>query len=224
MRHPDAQEKILSELRSIFADAKDELALSFDSLQPSYLPYIAAVFNESLRFYPPVPVELKECTAETTFPDGTWLPKGSVVMWAIWAMGRSKKTWGADAHEFRPERWLVACDEGQPLTLKTMSAFAFPVFNGGPRACLGKKMAELLAAHVIARLIWKYDFAEVLDRHARFGESSKERRSQNSLTLPMEGGLPCRVRRKDSGAAGSPCHADFRDEVTFNYRKAQSLD
>ena len=203
MRHPDAQQKILSELRSTFAEAEDELLLSFDTVQPSYLPYIAAVFNESLRFYPPVPVELKESTAETTFPDGTWLPKGSVVMWATWAMGRSKNTWGDDADDFRPERWLIVGDEGEPLTLKTMSAFVFPVFNGGPRACLGKRMAELLAVHVIASLIWKYDFAEVLGKETMSGEILNERRSQNSLTLPMDGGLPCYVRRKDSGAGES---------------------
>lgn len=200
MRHPSAQKNILSELRSTFAEAEDELPLSFDTVQLSSLPYIAAVFNESLRIYPPVPVELKESTAETTFPDGTWLPKGSVVMWATWAMGRSKKIWGDDADDFRPERWLIAEDGGESWTLKMMSAFAFPVFNGGPRACLGRRMAELLAVHVIASLIWKYDFAEVFDKDTTPGETPKERRSQNSLTLPMEGGLPCYVRRKDSGA------------------------
>lgn len=199
MRHPDAREKVLSELRLTFAEAKDGLPLSFENLQLPYLPYIAAVFNESLRLYPPVPVELKESTAETTFPDGTWLPKGSVVMWATWAMGRSKSMWGEDADEFRPERWLVARDEGNPLTLKTMSAFAFPVFNGGPRSCLGKKMAELLAVYVIASLTWKYNFLEVFDKETKRGDRPKERRSQNSLTLPMAGGLPCRVRRKGSG-------------------------
>ena len=203
MRHPDAQENILSELNSTFAEAKDELPLSFDTVQPSCLPYIAAVFSESLRLYPPVPVELKESTTETTFPDGTWLPKGSVVMWAIWAMGRSKTTWGDDADEFRPERWLIAGDGDEPLRLKTMSAFAFPVFNGGPRICLGKKLAEILAVYVIARLIWKYDFTEVIDKATTPGEIPKERRSQNSLTLPMEGGLPCQVQRKKSRAPES---------------------
>ena len=197
MRHPDAQEKILSELRSTFAEAKDELPLSIETVQSSSLPYVSAVFNESLRFYPPVPIELKESTAETTFPDGTWLPKGAVVMWAPWAMGRSKNLWGDDADIFRPERWLEIGNEGERLTLKAMSPFVFPVFNGGPRACLGKRMAELLAAYIIARLIWKYEFAEVFDKP---GEGPQERRSHSSLTLPMEGGLPCYVRRKDSGA------------------------
>ena len=197
MRHPDAQENILSELRSTFAEAKDELPLSIETVQSSSLPYVSAVFNESLRFYPPVPIELKESTAETTFPDGTWLPKGAVVMWAPWAMGRSKNLWGDDADIFRPERWLETGNEGERLTLKAMSPFAFPVFNGGPRACLGKRMAELLAAYIIAHLIWKYEFAEVFDKP---GEAPKERRSHSSLTLPMEGGLPCYVRRKDFGA------------------------
>ena len=203
MRNPDTQEKILSELRSTFAGAQDVLPLSFETVQSSLL-YVSAVFNESLRFYPPVPIELKESTAETTFPDGTWLPKGAVVMWAPWAMGRSKNLWGEDADNFRPERWLVAGGKGERSTLMTVSPFAFPVFNGGPRACLGKKMAELLAAYIIARLIWSFDFTEVFDKESKSGEAPEERRSHSSLTLPMEGGLPCYVRRRDFRAKGVP--------------------
>ena len=187
----------------MFAGAQDELPLSVEAVQSS-LPYVSAVFNESLRFYPPVPIELKESTAETTFPDGTWLPKGAVVMWAPWAMGRSKNLWGEDADNFRPERWLVAGDGVERLTLKTVSPFAFPVFNGGPRACLGKRMAELLAAYVIARLIWRYEFVEVFDKETKSGEAPEERRSHSSLTLPMDGGLPCYVRRRDSRAREVP--------------------
>lgn len=192
----------------MFAGAQDELPLSFETVQTS-LTYVSAVFNESLRFYPPVPIELKQSTAETTFPDGTWLPKGAVVMWAPWAMGRSKKLWGEDADSFRPERWLVAGDEGERLTLKTVSPFAFPVFNGGPRACLGKRMAELLAAYIIARLIWRYEFVEVFDKETKSGEARAERRSHSSLTLPMDGGLPCYVRRRDSSVRGVPMTSSY---------------
>ena len=197
MRRPIIQEHILKELQSVFTPANGRLPLSFDSVQPSFLPYTAAAFNEVLRFYPPVPVELKECTSPTTFPDGTWLPKGAIVIWVTWAMGRSKNIWGEDADEFRPERWLIPnANEGSP-SLKSMSAFEFPVFNGGPRSCLGKKMAELLAVFVIASLVWRYEFEEIRDEKLSSGESPKERLSQNSLTLPMEGGLPCYVRRRD---------------------------
>ena len=94
-------------------------------------------------------------------------------------MNRSRLIWGDDADEFRPERWL---EDG---CLISRTAFEFPVFNGGPRTCLGKKMAEAVAVQVIATFILKFDF-ELLD--------DKERISKNSLTLPMEGGLPCKVR------------------------------
>lgn len=196
MRHPTAVQRIIEELRACAPTTDDrcKILLSYDFLQSSFLPYTAAVFDEALRFYPPVPVELKECTAPTTFPDGTWLPKGAVVMWVTWAMGRSKNIWGEDADDFRPQRFLVEDQNAKP---KTINAFEFPVFNGGPRSCLGKKMAELLGVHVIASLVWRYDFEEFSDHKPKPGEAPPERRSQNSLTLPMEGGLPCFVRRRD---------------------------
>lgn len=188
MRHPDAQKSMIDELDNVYSTSHEK-PFSYDALQSNILPYTMAVFNETLRLYPPVPVELKECTAETTFPDGTWLPKGSVLMWAPWSMGRSKQIWGEDADLFKPERWISKDADGS-LSLVTKTAFEFPVFNGGPRSCLGKKMAELLAVRVLADLVWRYKFEEV----KRNG--GDERVPQNSLTLPMEGGLPCLVYQR----------------------------
>lgn len=211
MRHPTVQQKLLEELRAAFPDSGHHLPVSFDSVQPSSLPYTMAVFNESLRLYPPVPIEIKECTADSTFPDGTNLPKGSVVMWVPWAMGRSHQIWGEDANEFLPERWLLldnelkqpepemavdVKDKNKPARLVSKSAFEFPVFNGGPRSCLGKKLAELLAVSVIASLIWNYDFEEIIDDKLGGCGPGNARLSQDSLTLPMEGGLPCLVHMR----------------------------
>jgi len=112
---------------------------------------------------------------------------------------------------------------GKP-SLLAKSAYENPVFNAGPRTCLGKKMAELLAVYVVAALVWEYEFEEVVEEGVdgrttegaggsgggeawRFGKGwgfggerggggRRERVSQNSLTLPMEGGLPVRVRRR----------------------------
>ena len=199
MRHPSVQDLIMSELRNTLATASHSLHLSFESVQSSVLPYTSAVFNEVLRLYPPVPIEIKECTTATTFPDGTWLPKGAVVMWATWALGRSKKIWGDDADDFRPERWLVSEEGGSP-TLKSVSSYEYPVFNAGPRLCVGKKMAELLAVYVISILIWKYEFLEFFGKVSNGERGPIERKSRNSLTLPMEGGLPCYVRRRGEGS------------------------
>jgi cytochrome P450 len=174
MRNPQVVNRIRDETRPLVVSTTESKIL-----QPSVLPYTMAVFYETLRLYPPVPFEIKQCEEPTTLPDGTFLPASSVVVWCTWAMNRSELIWGEDAHVFRPERWL----EDGKLISKT--AFEYPVFNGGPRTCLGKRMAESVAVMVIAKLIWEFEFV--------LGEQ-KERISKNSLTLPMEGGLPCRVK------------------------------
>jgi cytochrome P450 len=188
MRNPSKLEAARSEAKIVvkaIANSRGASKLmNFDTaaLRPSVLPYITAVFYEALRLYPPVPFELKQCEKATTLPDGTFLPKGAILVWCTWAMNRSHLIWGSDAEEFKPERWL----EDGVLISKT--AFEYPVFNGGPRTCLGKKMAESVAVQVIATMVLKFDFQLTDD---------KERVSKDSLTLPMEGGLPCQVRGRD---------------------------
>jgi cytochrome P450 len=184
MRNPEVVDRLRQELVSSSTNTADIIpSLESSILRPAALPYTMAVFYETLRLYPPVPIELKQCEQASTLPDGTFLPKSAVVVWCIWAMNRSKLIWGEDADLFIPERWI---EDGK---LATKSAYEFPIFNGGPRTCLGKKMAECIAAMVIARLIWGFEFVPV---------DEKERISRNSLTLPMEGGLPCLVRSRSS--------------------------
>jgi cytochrome P450 len=174
MRHPGVVKSIRDEVASTLPGSK--VFINTAAFVPSALPFVTATFYEALRLYPPVPFELKQCEQSTTLPDGTYLPKSAILIWCTWAMNRSKLIWGHDADQFRPERWI----EDGALIPKT--AFEYPVFNGGPRTCLGKKMAEVVAVQVIATLILKFDF-EAMD--------GRERISKNSLTLPMEGGLPC---------------------------------
>jgi cytochrome P450 len=181
MKHRYISGKVRNEVQQILASASVESSeepLDSTIFSPPAMPYTMAVFYESLRLYPPIPFEIKQVTAPTTLPDGTHLPATSVVLWCPWAMNRSRLTWGGDADSFRPERWLV---DGK---LINKSASEFSVFNGGPRTCLGKKMAELIAVQVIATMAWLFDFMPVVE----------ERVSKSSLTLPMDGGLPCLVR------------------------------
>ncbi|PNH36819.1 hypothetical protein VD0002_g6022 [Verticillium dahliae] len=168
MRHPHVLAKVRQEVGRPFDGDRDI----------ADLPYTHAVFNEALRLYPPIPFEIKQAIEHTTLPDGTFLPKGSVVVWCPWAMNRSYTTWGADADDFRPERWL---EDGK---VANRSAAEFPVFNGGPRTCLGKRMAEVTAVHVIAVMGSTFTFEPT---------GHEERVSKSSLTLPMNGGLPVRV-------------------------------
>jgi cytochrome P450 len=199
MRHPKVEASIKVELSRNSSRARD--LDNIENIQPHSFPTIYSTFAETLRLFPPVPFEIKESTADTVFPDGTFVPTGSVVLWVPWAMGRSTRIWGADALEFQPSRWRLGTDndrhrvesndhDATHVKFLQKSAYEHPVFNAGPRACLGKKMAELLAVYVIASLMRDYEFEECL------GEGGQERISANSLTLPMEGGLPCRVRER----------------------------
>lgn len=161
-------------------------ALPFDPtlFTPTSLPYTHAVFNETLRLYPPIPIEIKQALSSTTLPDGTRLPAGCIVVWCVWALNRARATWGPDTDQFRPERWLSSANNHR-------GAAEFPVFNGGPRLCLGKTMAERVAVQVIASVAWAFDFVPAYE--------GTERRSKSSLTLPMEGGLPVFVKIRNRG-------------------------
>ena len=183
MRNPTKIEAIRNEVSCVLntESSQNDSKLNMTAVRPTLMPYVMAVFYEALRLYPPVPFEMKQCEQANTMPDGTFLPKNTILIWCTWAMNRSRLIWGDDADLFRPERWL----ENGNLIPKT--AFEYPVFNGGPRTCLGKKMAELVAVQVIATLVLKFDFNAV---------DQRERISKNSLTLPMEGGLPCYVRTR----------------------------
>lgn len=109
-------------------------------------------------------------------------------------MNRSHTIWGDDADAFRPERWLVRDSEADAVKVTTRSAHEFPVFNGGARTCLGRKMAELIAVQVIAAVVWTFDFVPAYE--------GRERRSKSSLTLPMDGGLPVFVKVRNRGMGG----------------------
>ena len=243
MRHPSALASLREEIASTFlfhpATHQDAIEgnpsteplqqLRVADLQPIILPRTMAIFNESLRLHPPVPFEIKQCQVYTTLPDATFLPRESIIVWCIWAMNRSREIWGDDPDSFRPERWLsspaataASADDGHhhhegsdnAVALIAKSPFEFPVFNAGPRSCLGKKMAELMACWVLVQMWSEFEFDEAPDLDDTAGAPRKEqeqeqeqeferrgarkpRRSKNSLTLPMEGGLPCYVRLRD---------------------------
>lgn len=185
MKNPKAVQEIREEMEC-HLHAKGQSTATAGELMAmlqdiASFPYIHAVFNEALRIYPPIPFEIKQAVQAATLPDGTFLPQGSIVVWCPWAMNRSLLTWGPDADTFRPGRWLV---DGKVMN---RSAAEFPVFNGGPRTCLGKRMAELIAVQVIGTMVWEFDFEAA---------EPGDRVSKSSLTLPMKGGLPCRVKAR----------------------------
>lgn len=104
------------------------------------LPYLQAVVKEGLRMWPPVSgLGFKLVPPGGEHINGYFVPGGTEIGQAFLAVGRSKRTWGADADIFRPERWLCA----SPDDLKRMNHAVDTHFGGGKFSCLGKPIAMM---------------------------------------------------------------------------------
>ena len=192
LRHPGSMNRLLDSLKRDLPKPEQDgdRFLSYELLNaPNAFAYVQACYAEALRLNPAVPLEMKEATGPCTLPDGTALPKGSAVVWIPYLLARSPAIWGPDAFEYRPERWLEDSEDGE-LRVITRSAYENPVFNAGPRMCIGKRMAEVLALRVMIDVLCRWEFEEV---HAK-GEIGGPRVIGEGLTAPILGGLPVRVR------------------------------
>ncbi|KAK4578511.1 hypothetical protein RGQ29_028561 [Quercus rubra] len=109
-----------------------EFAASMNEETLGKMQNLHAAITETIRLYPPLPVDAKICFSDDTLPDGFSVRKGDMVAHQPYAMGRMRFIWGNDAEEFKPERWL---DEDG--LFRQESPFKFTAFQGGPRICLG---------------------------------------------------------------------------------------
>ncbi|KAK7345804.1 hypothetical protein VNO77_16415 [Canavalia gladiata] len=149
--------------------------------------YTHAALCESMRLYPPVPVDTKEVVSDDVLPDGTLVRKGWRVAYHVYAMGRSEKIWGSDWAEFRPERWL-SWAEGK-WRLVGVDPFAYPVFQAGPRVCLGREMAFLQMKRVVAGIMRRFRVVSAV-------AEGVEPEYTAHLTSLMKGGFPVKIENR----------------------------
>ncbi|KAI9366739.1 cytochrome P450 [Zopfochytrium polystomum] len=120
------------------------------------LKYINAVFNETLHLFPSVPDDSKYSVVPGVLPGGIPIPANPEVVWSLYAMGRHPSLWGPTAAEFDPERWLQRTDD-ESYGLVRESPYKWPVFNAGPRACLGQQMTTFEAIAVLAAVVQRFE-------------------------------------------------------------------
>ncbi|KAJ3251378.1 Protein kinase alk2 [Boothiomyces macroporosus] len=170
--NPAAKTALYKEIDEILGD---QLIPKYDQIKQ--MKYANAVFKETLRLYPSVPREGKVAVNDDTLPNGIKIPKGAIVGFCPYAMGRSEKLW-ENASAYKPERWLNS---------KQPSNYVYTAFMCGPRICLGKNLAELQGVFTLVSILKNFDF-EIIDLGSV--------KQKMSLTLPMKNGLMCRITKR----------------------------
>ena len=127
------------------------------------LRFLDAVLHESLRCYPPVPFGGGRALDQDVEVEGAVIPKGTMINMNVWSLHYSETAWGADAGQWRPERWLEArscnaCKRDANGHLRWVP------FSQGKQNCLGQHLAMVRAP--LATIACA--FALVLQRCTRF--------------------------------------------------------
>ncbi|MCL7026336.1 hypothetical protein MKW94_025386 [Papaver nudicaule] len=180
--NPDVEKEILKEINQIAEEP------GYDDVKD--MVYIHASLCESMRLYPPVPLDSKEAAGDDVLPDGTVIKKGMRVSYNCYAMGRMENLWGSNCHEFKPERWLERDNATGKLRFVGKDSYAYPVFQAGPRICLGKEMAFLQMKMVAVEVLRRFQVVPA----ANGSEYAPVFFSY--LTSKMKGGFPIKIEKR----------------------------
>ena len=159
----------------------------------SYSKYIdvqlfGLILRIALRLYPVVPGNSRMAFADTVLPLGggldgqspVFIPKDTIVSYAVYSMHRRNDYYGEDADEFRPERWS---------TLRPI--WEYLPFNGGPRICIGRKFPGFLCTYIACYMT---DGCRAICphrsklHHHTYDASIQDRPEQGLRTLDREAG------------------------------------
>ncbi|KAF2437428.1 cytochrome P450 [Karstenula rhodostoma CBS 690.94] len=147
LSHPYVVAKLQAELDAAVEDG--------DAV-PTYaqvrdLPYLDAVIKETMRIHSTSSLGLPRVVAPgpgVTIA-GTHFPQGTVLSVPAYTIHHAPAIWGADADVFRPERWAHVTDAQKA---------AFIPFSYGPRACVGRNVAEMELALIVGTVFRRYEF------------------------------------------------------------------
>ncbi|XP_044948487.1 noroxomaritidine synthase 1-like [Hordeum vulgare subsp. vulgare] len=184
-QNPDVVSTIRNELTPI-ALRKASTAVGdmviFEPEEIKSMVYLRATLYETLRLYPPAPLERKTVATDDIMPSGHKVHSGDTIFVSIYSMGRMEGVWGKDCLNYNPHRWLL--EDGK---LRYVPSHKFLSFNSGPRICPGKDIAVMQMKIVVATIVWNFD-VEVTE-----GQSI---RPKSSCILQMKNGLTVKLKKR----------------------------
>ncbi|KAI0676506.1 cytochrome P450 [Trametes maxima] len=166
--HPDEQETLYQSIKSVLADGRTPTYSDFSSFS-----YAMAVFNETLRLFPPALTIPKRATEDTSFTTTNAagekrtipVPKGTYVTIQPPALHSNPKYW-EDPDVFKPARFLGDYPRD-----------AFLPFSGGARGCIGRGFSETESIAVLALIVSRYR-VEVKEEPQFLGETFEQRKAR----------------------------------------------
>ncbi|KAL2757301.1 hypothetical protein ACRALDRAFT_2025126 [Sodiomyces alcalophilus JCM 7366] len=147
VRTPGVIEKLREELDA--AVPTDVPVPNFEQIKD--LPYLQAVINEALRHHSTSGIGLPRVVPPQSGGveiKGHYFPPGTTLSVPTYSIHHSREIWGPDADEFRPERWEKVTDRQKN---------AFIPFSYGPRACIGRNVADMELKLIVATWVRRYD-------------------------------------------------------------------
>ena len=178
---PEVQQRLRAEVLEVLgsrAGAPDR-PLGFEDLRQ--LSYGAAIFNETLRLYPPLGFFSRESQANTELA-GSRCPMRALVTISPWVIQRHEQHW-SEPNAFRPERFLSDANADD----RRWARDAFLPYGLGPRKCPGAAFAQQEALLVLAELVRRF---EVLP------DPEHEPELVARLTLRSRNGIRVRLRAR----------------------------
>ncbi|KAF5572160.1 cytochrome P450 monooxygenase [Fusarium pseudocircinatum] len=150
-RHPDVVRDLRREI-----DAQIGL-----NSEPGYktlkdMKILSNIINETLRLYPPVPLNTRACLKDTSLPRGGG-PLGNDPIGVLKGTDINPEAYSAvpegfpPADEWCPERW----NNWFP------KPWAFVPFHGGPRFCLGQQLVLVELSYTLVRIFQRFSRLEL---------------------------------------------------------------
>ncbi|KAK8020042.1 hypothetical protein PG990_005180 [Apiospora arundinis] len=180
---------------------EDVLAAKLDPAQTvSYsaaksIPYLDAVARETMRVHPAASMTMERIVPDSglALPDGSVVPGGATVGMNPYAIARNKDIFGANADEFIPDRWLQQEGEGDEKYQERMRLWNASDlrFGAGSRICIGRHLSQMELYKLVGTLITRYEI-ELVD-------ATEEWKPVSRWFYRVDGGLTCKLRKRDSG-------------------------
>lgn len=152
LRHPPVMKRLQGEIESVVGKRR-----KVEESDLAAMKYLHCVVKETLRLYPPLPLALPHQSTEAVTVGGYYIPKKTILLVNLWAIGRDPTVWGADASEFKPDRFMGE----EYIDLTGQSDFKILPFGSGRRGCPGTALAipmvELLLSHLVHVFDWRVE-------------------------------------------------------------------